>query len=61
MTEEKKYLGDGLYAEDDGFQITLSTGRAIGMHFVCLDDSTLRSFLNFIESTRNVKITVEEK
>jgi hypothetical protein len=48
-TERETYLGDGLYASFDGYQIRLRTSREGGDHEVYLDDPTLRAFLEFVE------------
>ena len=58
--ENKTYLGDGLYAQFDGFQFVLSTQRATGEHFVALDPSTTMDFIRFIEKTWNVTIKLEK-
>lgn len=42
------YLGDGLYASFDGYQIRLYTERADGTHEVFLDSSTLVAFERFV-------------
>jgi hypothetical protein len=55
---EKTYLGDGLYAQDDGFQITLSTDRCGDEHFVCLDGPTLMAFIQFLQRSRSVNIKI---
>ena len=46
------YLGDGLYASHDGFQIRLYTERGNGTHEVFLDDSTLAAFERFVAELR---------
>lgn len=52
------YLGDGLYAKDEGFMVTLYTERENGRHFVALEDEVLSAFFRFLERTREIKITV---
>lgn len=42
------YLGDGLYAEFDGFQIRLFTERESGLHEVFLEGETITALVNFI-------------
>lgn len=42
------YLGDGLYASYDGFQIRLYTERAEGTHEVFLDSVTLAALERFV-------------
>lgn len=46
------YLGDGLYASYDGFQIRLYTERSEGTHEVFLDGSTLAAFERFVAELR---------
>lgn len=50
--KQNTYLGDGLYASFDGYQIRLYTERSEGTHEVFLDDSTLASFEAFIRTVR---------
>jgi len=40
---KETYLGDGVYASFDGFQIVLRAPRGIGDHFVMLDSVCLQS------------------
>jgi hypothetical protein len=54
------YLGDGLYASDDGLHIILRTERDTGEHWVGLDPEVLLSLFRFIERTRGVTIQVRE-
>ena len=62
MNKDKEiYLGDGLYARDEGFQIVLRAPRMEGDHWVGLDDYTLESLLRFIERTRKVKIEITKE
>lgn len=49
MLTEETYLGDGLYASFDGFQVTLRAPRADGDHFVCLEPAVLAAFVRFIK------------
>ncbi len=44
------YLGDGLYASFDGWQICLRAPRETGDHLVFLDDRTLAAFQDFVHS-----------
>jgi len=43
------YLGDGLYASFDGFQITLRAPRMAGDHFVALEPAVLNEFIRYCE------------
>lgn len=49
------YLGDGLYASFDGFQIRLYTERGNGVHEVFLDDNTLEAFERFVAELRKAR------
>jgi hypothetical protein len=49
MSEREQYLGDGLYASHDGYQIRLRAPRDGGDQEVYLDQSTLQAFLRFLE------------
>jgi len=60
MTPET-YLGDGLYASDDGFMLTLRAPRENGDHWVGLEDEILHNLFKFLERSRGVKITVENE
>jgi len=42
------YLGDGLYASFDGWQIMLRAPRLNGDHFVALEPSVYRALENFV-------------
>lgn len=65
MTDAETYLGDGLYASYDGYQIKLRAPRDIdggeGDHVVFLEDSVLSRLLAFVENTRGLIIHVKEK
>ena len=50
---EKRYLGDGLYAEFDGYQIILSTERETGMkHWVALESSVMHALNQYVQYIR---------
>ena len=50
MPCNETYLGDGLFASWDGWQIRLRAPREGGDHEVFLEDGlTLQAFLEFIE------------
>jgi hypothetical protein len=57
--QNESYLGDGLYARDDGFMIVLRAPREDGDHWVGLEAPVLSSLLEFIEKARGVKISVK--
>lgn len=48
------YLGDGLYASTDGYQIKLRAPRMGGDHEIFLEPSVLKSFLNYAERLKEV-------
>ncbi len=54
------YLGDGLYASSDGFQIRLYTTREDGVHEVFLDGATLARFEAFLGHLRDHAKAVTE-
>lgn len=45
--ENETYIGDGVYASFDGYQIWLRTPREQGDHEIALDPRTLQNFLHF--------------
>ena len=45
---KETYLGDGLYASFDGFQIILRAPREGGDHFVMLDPFVYRALQEFV-------------
>jgi hypothetical protein len=50
---EKTYLGDGLYASFDGFQVALTAENGVEvLEEVFLDSSVIAAFLRFIESLK---------
>lgn len=62
MKSERVYLGDGLYAEDDGFQIGVYANNGIADYSeVFFDPEVLDSFFIFIEKSRGLKITVTKE
>jgi hypothetical protein len=53
MPRNETYLGDGLYASFDGWQIRLRAPRENGDHEVYLEDGlTLRAFLEFVDGLK---------
>ncbi|MHC6156587.1 hypothetical protein ACVSQB_33025 [Bradyrhizobium elkanii] len=47
--ETETYLGDGLYASFDGYQIQLRAPRPEGDHVVYLEPAVQVAFVKFIE------------
>ena len=58
--EKKEYLGDGLYAQYDGYQVYLTAPREFGEHMVALEPSVLDSFMGYLERNLSLKITLEK-
>ncbi len=50
MSQHETYLGDGLYASFDGYQVRLRAPREDGDHEVFLEASTLKAFLQFLDA-----------
>ena len=46
--DRREYLGDGLYAEFDGYQFRLFTQREEGEHEVYLEPDVLQRFNHFV-------------
>lgn len=50
-TEAKeRYLGDGLYASFDGWQIILRAPRSEGDHFIAIDPDVADAMITYMES-----------
>jgi hypothetical protein len=49
------YLGDGLFASYDGWQITLRTRRETGDHFVALEPAVLEEFERYVAAIRAIE------
>lgn len=58
---KQKYLGDGLYAEQEYDQIRLYTQRATGTHEVYINGDSAVELIQFIEVVYGVKITIGVK
>jgi hypothetical protein len=50
MPPDETYLGDGLYASYDGYQIKLRAPREHGDDEVYLEPVVLEQFLRFVET-----------
>lgn len=57
--ENKTYLGDGLYAFNDGFQYGLTTERYGRWETVYLDPEVLAAFFRYLEKCAGIKISTE--
>lgn len=49
---DERYLGDGLYASFDGWQVCLRAPREFGDHVVYLEPIVLAQFLAWIKEVR---------
>jgi len=61
MRPNRVYLGDGLYAADDGYHFLLFCERENGENWVALDSGVMSAFFAYIERQRRVRITIEAK
>jgi hypothetical protein len=52
---KEHYLGDGLYASFDGWQVTLRAPRADGDHWVALEPVVLDAFLTWLKEIGHIK------
>lgn len=52
----ERYLGEGLYARDDGSIIELASRG--GDQLVYLDQEMLYAFFRYLEESRGIKITI---
>lgn len=50
--EDETYLGDGLYASFDGYQICLRAPQTTGDACVYLEPSVLHSFMQYVSSLK---------
>lgn len=55
MALKETYLGDGLYASFDGWQIILRAPRSGGDHWVALEPEVWRALSRFAESLKQPK------
>lgn len=49
LPEKEEYLGDGLYASFDGWQVCLRAPRRGGDHYVYLEPEAFRSLMSWME------------
>jgi hypothetical protein len=64
MKPDSRYIGDGVYIRDDGYQLVLTTGHhleAEADNIVCLEDECVDGLLRFLEHARGLVITVTPK
>lgn len=47
--QEERYIGDGVYASFDGYQIKLRTNREFGDHEIYLEPGAFMSLMRFGE------------
>jgi hypothetical protein len=54
MSSKKRYIGDGVYAEYDGYSIWLTTENGIETtNRICLDPEIYDSLTQFVESIKS--------
>lgn len=61
-TRKSSYLADGVYVEDEGFQLRLFTERGFGIvHEVYLEyDAGFKALLDWVARTKGITITIEQ-
>lgn len=52
MIEPKRYLGDGVYVEFDGYSLELTTERAHGIDRITLEPAVYRGLIEFVTALR---------
>jgi len=52
------YIGDGLYASFDGYQIRLRAPREGSDHVVYLDNATFSLFMDYVQEAVGIKIEI---
>ncbi len=57
---EKVYLGDGLYASFDGYQITLTAPREFDDHYVSLEPMVFDNPLKYREELNKDASSIED-
>lgn len=53
MTRNRTYLGDGVYASFDGYQIWLETDREFGTHCIALEPPVFASLIKYEKEVRS--------
>jgi hypothetical protein len=56
MTEGKCYLGDGVYASQDGYQVWLTTEALGRTHSIALEPRVLAALAIFVEDCNRRKV-----
>jgi hypothetical protein len=59
IMNDETYLGDGLYASFDGYQITLRAPREHGDHYVALEPEVYQSLLEYVERLKTERLPHE--
>ncbi len=52
---KQTYLGDGVYASFDGYQVWLRTERGDGWHEIALEPSVFESLIGYVEGLNRAK------
>jgi hypothetical protein len=56
MSEFKDYIGDGVYAEMEGYMIKLTTEREGGMiHTIYLEPEVYAALVDYVERVRGAR------
>lgn len=59
---KKTYLGDSVYAVDDGMHIVLTTENGFGpTNTILLDSQVINALMMLLEHSHNLKIVVTRK
>ena len=58
MSEKKQYIGDGVYADFDGYPIVLTTERDGRIETIYLEDSVLSDLFSYISRVKKVRVEV---
>jgi hypothetical protein len=48
----KRYIGDGVYADFDGYHVVLTTERENGVHLIYLDPDVVRELARYVADVR---------
>ena len=51
-----EYLGDGVYAGHDGYQVWLTTGSHMNPPLLALDPNVLQSLVRYAEHTLKIEV-----
>ena len=49
MSDNRKYLGDGVYVDFDGYQVALSTDNGIDVAIIYLEPEVLAALIQWVK------------